>query len=129
MVTSKPRADYVQLYEVSVEGLRERDEEVFRATTKIATHGVRDAMKQCTNDCPAIRERLDWIEHAAGVVHRNRLQLTERLERECDPKTDTALFYHLRAAAREELGWVVMRGRNIKSRIVVFADDMPPESK
>lgn len=128
LATKTQGADYLHLYEVSVEVLRDRDEEVFRAT-RIATRGVREALLECTNNCPVLQERLEWIEHAAKTIRSNRLQMVERLETECDPKTDTALFFHLRADGREELGWAVMHGTKLKSRIILDDDSTSQKSK
>ena len=125
-VTKTQRKDYLQLYEVSVEVLRDREGEVFRAT-KIGTRGARDAMRQCTNSCPVLQQTLDSIEHFAGIIRSNRLQMIGRLEMEYDPKVDTALYYHLQTEGREELGWAVMHGRKLKSKIVLFDDDTQSE--
>jgi hypothetical protein len=126
--TKTRRADYLHLYEVSVEVLRDRDEEVFKATS-IATRGARRAMELCTNNCPILQQGMERIEQLANNIRSNRFQMIKRLEVECDPKTDTALFFHLQTDSREELGWAVMHGRKLKSRIVLVDDGTPPQSK
>lgn len=114
------RSNCVQVYEVSTESLRAQEDEVLKAT-KIATHGIREAISQCSADCPAVSERLERIEHIAEVLHNDRIKVIKRLENEYDPKTDTILFCHFRSNHSRELAWVIMRGAKVKTKIV-FAE-------
>jgi hypothetical protein len=126
--TKTQRGNYHHLYEVSPEVLRDRDEEAFKAT-RIATRAARKAMELCTNNCPILQQGMERIEQLAGVIRSNRLQMIGRLEMEYDPKTDTALFFHLQTDHREELGWAVMHGKKLKSRIVLDDDGTSQKSK
>jgi hypothetical protein len=122
------RAKYCQVYEVSIESLSEREDEVLKAT-QIAARGVRDSIAQSPDECSAIQQRVDAIEQFAEALHRGRLEVIYRLRTVYNPKTDTILFYDLRSLTNRELAWVVMSGPRIKHKIVFAEGIILPHNK
>lgn len=118
IATKTKRDNYVNLHETSIEAIEDRDEQVFRAT-KIATQGIVESLKDCTNNCVHLNERLNRIDLIARQIQTNRAQMLMQLKSKCDPQTDSVLFYHLRKDDLEEVGWAIMRGGAIKAKVVI----------
>jgi hypothetical protein len=118
ITTKTQRSDYVELYDVSVESFRKSAEDSFSATRN-ALRGVREALLRCTNGCNELNDRLNWIEFSAGSIHKSYLNISDCLQSEHNPKTDTIIYFHTKTDVREEYGWAIMCKGLIKSRIIL----------
>ncbi len=115
------RANYVQLYEVSVDSLREPEEKLL-AVTKAIVRGVRESGKECQTGCPAVETRLDRIEMVADTLNKSALKKLVELEPAYNPKTDSILFFRYQSGARDESGFIVTEGGKMKKRLL-FGED------
>jgi hypothetical protein len=110
------RTNYVQLYEVSVESLREREDKLLSVTAAIIS-GVRESSKRQTNS-PALEERLQRIGMVAETLHKSALKKLAELERMYDPSTDCILFFRYDSGAQGESGFLITHGGKVKRRLV-----------
>jgi undecaprenyl pyrophosphate synthase len=117
------RSQYVQVYETSIEALKEREDEMLKAI-RIAVRGTREEMKESGVNSNALDQRLARIEHVAAELHRARCAVIEELKQHYDPKLDIILFYEFRSESRRETAWVVMRGRNARWKMVLSESDL-----
>jgi hypothetical protein len=115
------RGNYVKLYEVSLESLRDREDETFRAT-RIAVYGAREASLECTNNCAPLQARLDRIQLIGERLRDHRLKIYDQLRDGYDSKTDSILYYYYRSSRREGEGFMVTRGARVKKKISFEAD-------
>jgi hypothetical protein len=119
------RTNYVQLYEVSVESLREREEKLLSVTAAIV-RGVRESSKGQTNS-PALEERLQRIDLVAETLHKTTLKELAELERVYDPRTDCILFFRYHSGAQDESGFLLTRSGKVKMRLV-FGENWTSDS-
>jgi hypothetical protein len=112
----KERTSYVQLYEVSVESLREREDKLLSVTAAIV-RGVRESSKVQTNS-PALEERLQYIDTVAERLHKSALKKLAEVDRMYDPRTDCLLFFRYGSGAQEESGYLLTSGGRVKKRLV-----------
>ena len=110
------RTNYVQLYEVSLESLREREDKLL-SVTKAIVNGVREGNKGQTNPA-ALEERLQRIDLVAETLHESTFQKLAELEQVYDPRTDCVLFFRCCSGAQQESGFLLTSGGKVKKRLV-----------
>ena len=111
------RAHYVQLYEVSIDSLREQEARRF-GVTEAFVRAMRETGSEClTNSCSAVETRLERIEMISDMFHKTRLAELKELEEAYDPKTDTILYFAYDSGKQQEVGFIVVCGTKIKKKI------------
>jgi hypothetical protein len=84
-------------------------------------HCTGDSSLLCTNQCSAIKDRLDRIELVGETLRQESIDKLRRLTQTVDLKSDSILFFHYQTGEREELGYWVISGNKLKRRHV-FGD-------
>jgi hypothetical protein len=111
------RAHYIQLYEVSIDSLREQETRRF-GVTEAFVQAMRETGGDClTNSCPAIETRLERIDMISDVLHKTRLEELKALEEGFNPKTDSILFFAYESGTQQEVGFMVVCGSKVKKKI------------
>jgi hypothetical protein len=111
------RNNYVELYEVSLESLRQSEERVLRITKSIA-RGVQESLLECTNACPPVQRRLDRIQKVANELNKDSMDKIRDIEAAYDPKTDSILYFHYKSGSTDEAGYLVATGGSLKAKYV-----------
>jgi hypothetical protein len=111
------RRNYVELYEVSVESLRHSEERVLRITKSIVK-GVQESLLDCTNACPAVEQRLVYINKVAETLNKDSMGKIRAIEAAYDPEADSILYFHYKSGSTDEAGYLIVTGRNLKAKYV-----------
>jgi hypothetical protein len=111
------RSNYVELYEVSVESLRQGEEKVLLITKSIVK-GVKESLLECTNACPVAEQRLAYINQVAEACNKESMGKIREIEAAYDPKVDSILYFHYKSGSTDEAGYLITCGGSLKARYV-----------
>jgi hypothetical protein len=108
------RSDYVELYELSVEGIKAHEEDILRKVNSVVR-----GLRELGADCPAVTDRLNRIEKAAQSEYTHKLKLLEDLGQAYDQKRDAVFFFYSKSNTRQEFGWMVVNRGKIKKKVLL----------
>ncbi|MFN7139037.1 MAG: hypothetical protein ACK4UN_06845 [Limisphaerales bacterium] len=114
----------MDLYPVTIEGLKEQQHDLLRRSTNISR-----AFRESADKCPEVIQSADYVEAMAKYLFQSNMSAIEELEKAFTPRTDSVFFFNYDDDQVSEFGWMIVRKNKVKTKVSlgegVIQRDMP----